>query len=549
MKYTFKILSILFAFCIMLSCKKTTKDNTEAKIDEIFSQWNKANSPGAAVAVIKDGKVIFKKGYGMANLEYDVPITPSSIFHIASESKQFTAFCIVLLAKEGKLSLDDDIRKHLPYIPDFGKKITIRNLIHHTSGLRDQWQILSIGGQAIDDVIKQEHIIKLVSNQKDLNFEPGSRMLYCNTGYTLLAEIVKKVSGKSLRQYADEKIFKPLNMNNTHFHDDNTEIVKGRTYSYDFIAVGKYANNPLNYATVGATSLFTTVEDDAKWLVNYETAKVGGKDAISQMYEQAVLSNGKQITYAFGIEIDTYNGYKRIGHGGSDAGYRTYTVRFPEEKLGIVVFSNLGQVNPIDLSMKVAELYLPKQAVDNKPTTSTKTDKSLFKFYKGLYTSSESSVKIIDSTNLYLSFGSVPYELMPLTDSSFSVFDGLVKIIFPKSNMTSINSLKLITPEDEKTFHRYEKLELTNEVLAQFAGRYVNDELATEYDIVMEKDSLVLRHRKYPDVHLNAITVNQFSIPHWWMSNILFNRNEKGEVKGFEINCDRVLHLKFRKTN
>jgi hypothetical protein len=364
-----------------------------------------------------------------------------------------------------------------------------------------------------------------------------------------LAEIVKKVSGKSLRQYADEKIFKPLNMNNTHFHDDNTEIVKGRTYSYDFIAVGKYANNPLNYATVGATSLFTTVEDDAKWLVNYETAKVGGKDAISQMYEQAVLSNGKQITYAFGIEIDTYNGYKRIGHGGSDAGYRTYTVRFPEEKLGIVVFSNLGQVNPIDLSMKVAELYLPKQAVDNKPTTSTKTDKSLFKFYKGLYTSSESSVKIIDSTNLYLSFGSVPYELMPLTDSSFSVFDGLVKIIFPKSNMTSINSLKLITPEDEKTFHRYEKLELTNEVLAQFAGRYVNDELATEYDIVMEKDSLVLRHRKYPDVHLNAITVNQFSIPHWWMSNILFNRNEKGEVKGFEINCDRVLHLKFRKTN
>jgi hypothetical protein len=336
--------------------------------------------------------------------------------------------------------------------------------------LRDQWQILSIGGQAIDDVIKQEHIIKLVSNQKDLNFEPGSRMLYCNTGYTLLAEIVKKVSGKSLREYADEKIFKPLNMNNTHFHDDNTEIVKGRTYSYDFIAVGKYANNPLNYATVGATSLFTTVEDDAKWLANYETAKVGGKDTISQMYEQAVLSNGKQIIYAFGIEIDTYNGYKRIGHGGSDAGYRTYTVRFPEEKLGIVVFSNLGQVNPIDLSMKVAELYLPKQAVDNKPTTSTKTDKSLFKFYKGLYTSSESSVKIIDSTNLYLSFGSVPYELMPLTDSSFSVFDGFVKIIFPKSNMTSINTLKLITPEYEKTFHRYEKLELTNKELAQFVG-------------------------------------------------------------------------------
>jgi CubicO group peptidase (beta-lactamase class C family) len=547
MRYTFKFLSILLALCIMLSCKNTTKDNTEAKIDEIFSQWNKPYSPGAAIAVIKDGKVIFKKGYGMANMEYDVPITPSSIFHIASESKQFTAFCIVLLAKEGKLSLDDDIRMHLPYIPVFGKKITIRNLMHHTSGLRDQWQLLSIGGQAIDDVIKQEHIIKLVSKQEDLNFEPGSRMLYCNTGYTLLAEIVKKVSGKSLREYADEKIFKPLNMSNTHFHDDNTEIVKGRTYSYDSVDLDKYVNSPLNYATIGATSLFTTVEDKAKWLINYETAKVGGKDAINQMYEQAVLSNGKQTTYAFGIEIDTYNGYKRVGHGGGDAGYRTYTVRFPEEKLGIVVFSNLGQVNPLDLSMKVAELYLPKQAEDNKATSIIKTDKSLFKFYKGLYTSSERSVEIIDSTKLYLSFGSALYELTPLTDSSFSMYNGIVEVIFPRSNMTSTNTFKFITPEYEGTFHRYEKSKLTNAELTQFVGRYVSNELATEYDIVMEMDKLVLRHRKYPDVHLNAITVNQFSTPHWWMSNVLFDRNEKGEVKGFEVNCDRVLHLKFRK--
>lgn len=547
MKSTFKILIIVFTSCIILSCSSTKNDNTEAKIEEIFSQTIKSDSPGAAIAIMKEGKVIFKKGYGMANLEYDVPITPGSIFHIASESKQFTAFCIVLLANEGKLSLDDDIRKHLPYVPDFGKKITIRHLIHHTSGLRDQWQLLSIGGQAIDDVIKQEHIIKLVSKQKDLNFEPGSRMLYCNTGYTLLAEIVKNVSGVSLREFADKQIFKPLNMSKTHFHDDNTEIVKWRTYSYESVDKDKYAHSPLNYATVGATSLFTTVEDEVKWLANYETAKVGGKDAINQMYELAFLNNGKKITYAFGIEIDTYKGFKRIGHGGGDAGYRTYAVRFPEEKLGIVVFSNWGDVNPFDLALKVADLYLPQRAQDEETPSLPDADKSLFKFYKGFYASSESSVEIIDSTNLYISFHTVPYELTQLTDSSFSVFDGFAKIIFSNNNKGDTNSFKLITPEYEKIFHRYEKLKLSRAELAPFVGRYVSDELVAEYDIVMEKDSLVLRHRRYPDVHLNAISVNQFSTPHLWMTNILFDRNELGEVKGFEVNCDRVLHLKFRK--
>ena len=186
-------------------------DSISGKIDFIFRSFT-ATTPGCAVAVIKNGTIIFQKGYGQANLEYSVPIVPTTIFHIASESKQYVAFCMLLLEKEGKLSIDDDIRKYLNYVPDFGHKITIRQLIHHTSGLRDQWQLLANAGWQLDDVISQEHVIKLISKQKALNFIPGDEWMYCNTGYTLMAEIVKKVSGLTLREYASKNIFQPLGM-------------------------------------------------------------------------------------------------------------------------------------------------------------------------------------------------------------------------------------------------------------------------------------------------------------------------------------------------
>jgi CubicO group peptidase (beta-lactamase class C family) len=412
--------------------------------------------------------------------------------------------------------------------------------------LRDQWQLLAIGGQGLDDVIKQEHVIKLVQKQKDLNFAPGSRYLYCNTGYTLLAEIVKKVSGKSLREYADENIFKPLGMEHTHFHDDNTEIVKDRTYSYTSTDKGKFANSPLNYAIVGATSLFTTVEDEARWLDNYETGKAGGPEAVSQMYEQGILNSGKKLNYAFAIVVDSVSGYQRIGHGGADAGYRTYAVRYPEEKLGIVVFSNLAQFNPNDLATKVAKLYLPGREQMKKETVKSKADSSLFRLYSGSYCSPETGLQIVDSTKLYLKIWAQSFALDPVSDTSFSLFDGYATLIFAKSNEPSDHFL-FVTNGDEVVFTRAEKPVFTKAALAEYPGIYVSDELDAQYEIALDNDQLVLKHRKYPDVNIQAITANQFSTPHWWMSNIIFRRDPKGKISGFEVNCDRVLHLAFQK--
>ena len=342
------------------------KGELEKRVDEVFDRFNQ-ETPGAALAVIKDGEVVYKKGYGSAQLEYGIPIGANTVFHVASVSKQFVAFSILQLAEEGKLKLDDEIREYLPEVPDFGKKITIRHLIHHVSGLRDQWVLLRMGGWRMDDVITTEHILKLVERQKELNFEPGAEYLYCNTGYTLLAEIVARVTGKSFRQWTGENIFEPLGMTNTHFHDDHEMIVKNRAYSYRPVGEDGYKKAVLSFANVGATSLFTTAEDLAKWLINFEEKKVGSEALFEQIHEQGVLNDGEEISYAFALSVGRYKGLKTVGHSGSDAGFRSYATRFPEQRFGVVVLSNVSNSNPSGLAREVVDIYLAEEIIEPEP--------------------------------------------------------------------------------------------------------------------------------------------------------------------------------------
>jgi CubicO group peptidase (beta-lactamase class C family) len=340
---------------------KTTAENTEltGRVDSLFAEWDRPDAPGAALAVVQNGEVVYRRGYGMANLEYAISITPTTIFHVASLSKQFTSFAINLLALDGKLSLDDDIRTHFPEFGDFGKTITLRHLRHHTSGLRDQWDLLQLAGWRMEDVITEQDILDLAWKQRDLNFAPGSEHLYCNTGYTLLAVVVKRVSGKSLREFAQERIFAPLGMTNTHFHDDHRMIVPNRAYSYAPLE-GKegFEHRVLSFANVGTTSLFTTVEDLALWDQNFYDPRVGGPEAIELLQERGVLNDGKTIDYAAGLAHGEYRGLKAVGHGGADAGYRADIVRFPEERFTVIVLANRGDAGPFALTRQVADLYL-----------------------------------------------------------------------------------------------------------------------------------------------------------------------------------------------
>ena len=336
----------------------TTYETLEAKVDQLLAEWDRPDSPGAALAVTTDGEIIYKQGYGMANLEYDIPITTSTIFDIASVSKQFAAFAIVTLSYERKLSLDDDIRTHLPDVPNFGKTITIRHLLHHTSGLRDWVQSLVIAGVEMDDVISFKHILKMARHQKTLNFEPGSEFLYSNTGYNLLAEIVETVTGDSFREWTDTHIFKPLNMTNSHFHDDHEMILKNRAYSYQAVENDGFKHAVNNTTALGSSSLYSTVEDLAKWILNFDTAHIGGQTIFEQMHQRGVLNNGERIAYALGLNIGEYRSLKTVGHSGSWRGFRSHLLRFPDQKFGVVILCNLDTFNPLSLAEKVADIYL-----------------------------------------------------------------------------------------------------------------------------------------------------------------------------------------------
>lgn len=541
------LICLLFPVSLMA---QTLPDSLTSKIDSIFKFYTPA-SPGCAVAVTKNGAVVFQKGYGMANLEYAIPITPNTIFHIASESKQYVAFCILLLEKEGKLFLDDDIRKHLTYVPDFGQKISIRHLIYHTSGLRDQWQLLANAGWQLDDVITQEHIIKLVTKQKVLNFNPGEEWLYCNTGYTLLAEIVQKASGLPLRQYADKHIFKPLGMNDTHFHDNYQEIVPGRAYSYNFLRAGKYQHAVLSYSTVGATSLFTTVLDEAKWLSNYETGKVGGKDLVEKMYQQGILNDGRKLNYAFALNIGKYKGWQQMSHGGSDAGYRTNVCRIPEKGLGIIVFSNFGAADVGRLTSLIGDVLITDTKEEPKPTDTWFTDSTLLKKLTGRFYSERGDLAEFIWQNGILSRRNpngftAELKLIKSDNNRYKTPGGAVYIFDDNnSKVDSITAFKIELPNTVQFLKRQPATAQT--ITEEFAGKYFSPETEAFYYITFKDGQLSLEHHKYTTVFLKNIAPDQFTSPHWWMNHIRFIRDKKGKPIAFEVNSGRVFHLRHDK--
>jgi CubicO group peptidase (beta-lactamase class C family) len=354
-------------YAMVLESAETVADNLEKRIQQIVSSSVSENKvvPGVSIAVTKEGKMIYSKGFGYADIEYDIKATPQTIYHIASVSKQFTAFSIALLVDQGKLSWDDDIRKYLPELNDFGHPITLRHLVHHTSGLRDQWNLLALAGWRLDDVITQKQIMRIVSRQKDLNFKPGDEYLYCNTGFTLMAEIVARVTGESFTNWTKKNIFDPLDMKHTFFYDDHEKVVKNRAYSYHQSNDG-FKKSVLSYANAGATSLFTTVEDISLWGFNFENPKVGNTNVMKMMEEKFVLNSGDTINYALGQVVEKYKGLKIVSHGGGDAGYRTYFLRFPDQRISITVFSNSASSDPGGIAFEIADFLLKNQLKEEK---------------------------------------------------------------------------------------------------------------------------------------------------------------------------------------
>ncbi|MCI0525712.1 MAG: beta-lactamase family protein [Acidobacteria bacterium] len=377
-----------------------TPNQLNEKVDRLFAQWDKSDSPGCAIGVIKDGKFVHKRGYGSANLDYNAPLSPESVFYIASTSKQFTAASILLLVRRGVISLDDDIRKYFPELPRYEAPITVRHLVHHISGVRDYLELMGMAGRRMDEPFDNEEAVELIARQKGLNFKPGERFLYSNSNYVLMAEIVRRASGKSLREFADEYIFRPLGMTNTHFNDDRTAVVKNRVVSYATIGGGRFRQFVKTIEAMGDGNLLTTVDDLAKWDQNFYDNKVGGEGFSQQMLTRTKLNNGEEITYAFGLGVDEYKGMKAVAHGGGFMGFRTEMIRFPDQRLTSICLCNVSNANPGALARKMAEIYLadqikPIEARPNNPPSTSSTPQPLtltaeqLTEYAGVYYSEE----------------------------------------------------------------------------------------------------------------------------------------------------------------
>jgi CubicO group peptidase (beta-lactamase class C family) len=527
-------------------------DSLTTQVDQVFAKWDKPDSPGCVLAVVKDGAIIYKRGYGMANLDHDIKITPATVFHVASVSKQFTAMAIHLLAKQGKLSLDDEVKKYIAEFPDFGHKITIRHLLHHTSGLRDQWSLLIMSGWRLsEDVVRDDDILELISRQKELNFTPGDQHLYSNTGYTLMAIIVKRVSGKSLREFADEQMFKPLGMTSTFFRDDHAVIVKNQAYGYAVAGSGFKFSVP-NYDTVGASSLLTTVEDLAKWDQNFYDFKVGGNTLIEAMQTPTTLNGGDKLEYTHGLVVSQYKGLKIVEHGGADAGYRSSLMRFPEQKLSVACLCNLANTNPGQLARQVADIYLAGQLKSDAPKPKIETagitlSEQQLKSKAGFYWNPvvEDFVKLTLTDGKLFVSGGTGGELIPLAENRFQLKTQPTTVLFETDATGKL--LMKVSAEGRRpaTLEAMEVQTPTAEQLKEYAGAYYSEELDAIYRLEVDADKLVLKRKKNSPASFMAAFKDAFNNP--GLGVIRFTRNAQQRVSGMIISSGRIRHLRFVK--
>jgi CubicO group peptidase (beta-lactamase class C family) len=355
----FKALSTLMVLTVPWStaARLDAAEPLTAQVDTVMAGWTRPDSPGCAVGVVRDATLAFAKGYGQADLERGVAIGPSSVFDIASTSKQFTAAVIVLLAQEGKLSLDDDVGQFVPELPRYEAPITIRHLLNHTSGLRDYTDLMALAGWQMEDFTTADQALAMIVRQKELNFPPGAQYLYSNSGYFLLSLIASRVAGKPFPDLARERIFGPLGMASTHFHADHRRLVKNRAVGYA-PRDGGWDISMSDWEQVGDGSVLTTVEDLARWVRNLEEPKVGEQDLVDELQRKGRLATGEEIDYAEGLRIGTYRGLGTVGHSGSWAGYRSNLLWFPSQKTAVIVLCNAETAEAADIARKIADVTL-----------------------------------------------------------------------------------------------------------------------------------------------------------------------------------------------
>lgn len=524
----------------------TLPDSAVARIDHAFAALGGPEAPGCAIGLSEQGRPVLTRAYGMANLEYGVPNTPETIFESGSVAKQFTATAMVLLAEDGKLSLDDDVRKYLPEVPDFGKKITIRNLLTHTSGLRDQWGLLGLKGSPPGSQVHSfATILDLVSHQKALNFDPGAEYLYSNTGYTLAAIIVQRVSGQPFATFTEERMFEPLGMTNTRWRADFTAVVKGRATAYSGAASSGFHLDMPFTNVIGNGGLLTTVGDLLKWnaFLDAPPATFGGRTLVQTLETPMTFNDGRKSSYALGLSVATRDGIREVTHGGATAGYRTWLARYPDRGMSVAVLCNLASANPTSLGNQAMNVILPRPAAPPVAASGGTMSDSELTPYVGLFRTrgSQNLIRtVVRDGKLVteLPVASTPTVVGPDRLRAFGQ-----ELIYRREG-GRVRELLMVSDGDTTRYQPVAAVSPSAAQLAAYAGSYWSDELDTRFTIAAHDSALVMRAWLGDETKLAPAFADAFTSP---AGTVIFSRDAQGKVSGFGIWAGRVRDVRFRR--
>lgn len=532
-------------------------DSTRSKIDQLFAKWNDTTAPGCAAGIVRGDELVYSKGFGLADLENKTPNTPATIFYMCSVSKQFAGYAIAMLVNQGKIKLDEDIHAYLPWMGDLRKKITVRNLVHHTSGIRDDIGLAQFYGLGEDGMLTEELAVQMLKRQRTLNFDPGKKFSYSNSNYVLLAEIVKAVTGQSFKSYSDSAIFRPLGMTSSAFADDHSQLIAGRALSYE--KDGKVFRNAVqNVYTLGDGGLFTNVNDMAKWVANFYQTKAGTFKDIELMTTTGKLNDGSSTPYAMGINVNTDRGYKRLTHNGGLAGYRTIIAIYPELKTGFYIFGNAGDGDVYNKINQIAELLIPDRSekrqaqapvTQNDPVFAIKDSTELSR-WEGNYIAANGYKVSVNSKSgkLYVNGNA---ELEAEGDRLFHMkARSSVKYQFSIDPKTKTLLAKLISPVLAKPIEmeRVREIQLSTTQLNEYAGRYFSEELGTFFDISVKNNELSICDKYHDPVRVNLFGADHLFTDYDFLNHLRVRRN-KGRITGFELNTGDTAGLIFLKQN
>ncbi|MCB0474947.1 MAG: beta-lactamase family protein [Flavobacteriaceae bacterium] len=552
MKKNLTPLLALLLVIFTLSTKAQIDSIANQKIDSLFKIWNVPDHPGGAVAIMSKGKTVFSKAYGLASLEYLVPNSTGTIFNTGSVSKQFTAMGIVRLEEQGKLNFDDDIHKYIPDLPAFQETITIRHLLHHTSGLRSLHAMLELAGWRGDDSRSNADLNRIIVKQKDLNFKPGSEYLYCNTGYMLMVNIIENISGEKFKDWMQHNIFIPLDMPHTYVEDQYNRVVPDNATSY-------YGNTTFDRAVefwgyVGSGNMHSTTGDLLNWLSNFSTPKEGWKSAFETLQTTDKLNDGSDNNYAFGVVVDEHLGKKRIQHGGAIGGFRSYVATYPDAQLSIAVLTNFSGGNPVNLANQIAGILFGRndgEAQKKKAYSYIElTDQDLMKF-EGTYWNDKDKY----SRKIYLKNDTLRYSrgennetpLIPINQNTFKMLntDSDVTVTFINGN----SKKQMLVQVDDQSIINFETVNsraAKARELAQYAGTYYSPELETSYTILVKVDTISVYHPRHGYIAAKLLFPDIISAD-WPVNIIQIKRNAKNKISGMLVSNGRVRNAWFEK--